>query len=177
MGLTPYNIKTGASVVANSNGVWANRINQASAEKKASVGKTLKQFNKGKSIGILSGQILTYVVSGKSIDYAEVILETPYKPNFFTTYYRAVVQVSKLDIAPQKATPKLPASVITKAKSKVVKEKPVSADPTVISDSYYDYIPETGTNWGLVAGIVIVVGTIIYFGGKALYNKFKHGNG
>ena len=173
------NFKAGLSVMSGANGTWANRANQGSATVKRSVGKTLKQFNKGTKIGILSGQVFKYTIAGKTFDYLEVILETPIKPDFFTTYLRAVVKADNLDIAPVKITPKIPAKVVVKAKAKVAtntttaKKTNTGTTPTAETEAtFYQYVPETDTNWIRVVGTVIVVGAVLYGLGTLIYNKF-----
>jgi hypothetical protein len=181
------NFKEGLSVVSGANGTWANRANQGTVTVKRSVGKTLKQFNKGTKIGILSGQVFKYSFGGKTVDYLEIILETPIKTDFFTTYFRAVVKADNLDIAPVKITPKLPAKVVAKAKAKVVAKTTTKLNtgttPTVVSeDQFYQEVPETNTNWIGVVGTVVVVVAVVYGLGTLAYNKFfkpktTNGNG
>lgn len=182
--INPDNFKSGLSVMSGVNGTWANRANQGTATVKRSVGKVLKQFNKGTKIGILSGQVFKYTSSGKSYDYLEVILETPTKSNYFTTILRAVVKAENLEIASVKITPKLPANVEAKAKAKVT-TKPVTTNtgtkPTVSEEQFYQNVPETDTNWIAVVGTIIVVGAVVYGLGMLAYNKFfkskTNGNG
>jgi hypothetical protein len=176
------NFKAGLSVVSAVNGTWANRANQGTATVKRSVGKTLKQFNKGTKIGILTGAIFKYTFGGKTYDYLEVILETPIKPDYFTTYFRAVVKSENLDIATVKVTPKLPINVVATAKKKVtIPSKATTTGNTgtmpsngdISQDNYLTFIPETDTNWLVLGGTVLIVGGIVYGLGKYFYDKFK----
>jgi hypothetical protein len=81
--INPDNFKAGLSVVSSANGTWANRVNQGSSTVTRSVGKILKQFNKGTKVGVLTGALFKYNFGGKTYDYVEVILEMPIKPDFF----------------------------------------------------------------------------------------------
>lgn len=186
--INPNNFKSGLSVVSGANGTWANRANQGTVTVKRSVGKVLKQFNKGTKIGVLSGQVFKYTFNGKTIDYLEVILETPIKPDFFTTYLRAVVKAESLDVAPVKITPKLPEKVVAKAKAKVTPKKTTTKTNTgttpttsVSEKQFYQNVPEKDTNWIGVIGVIIVVVSVVYGIGTLLYKKFykpkPNGNG
>lgn len=53
-----YNFKAGLSVMSGANGTWVNKANQGSSTVVRSVGKVLKQYNKGTKIGVLSGGFL-----------------------------------------------------------------------------------------------------------------------
>jgi hypothetical protein len=178
MAITPDKFKAGLAVMASANGTWANRVNQPTATKSGSVGKVLKQYNKGTKIGILSGAVFKYVVNGKTFNYLEVILESPIKPNYFTTYYRAVVKDENLEVFAEKITPKLPAKVVTTAKKKAstsvskntgTTPVKVNTDTNVNTDDYYQYVPESETN-----DVVKYVGYGLLFVGLGLLSNYLY---
>lgn len=113
----------------------------------------------------------------------EVLLTTPVKPNFVTTHYRLWFQTANLDVAVEKApTPKLPTKVVEKAKAKAVlstaKAKVKTSDQTdaTVKDTYQDYyeeVPETSTNWGLIIVGILLLIFAIYLIVRKIKNKKK----
>ncbi len=178
MAITPYNLKNGAYVLVNANGSYGSVRNAAKT-----VVTAVQRFNKGTKVGTLTGGIQTFNINNKKYEMCEVLLTTPVKPNFVTTHYRLWFQTANLDVAVEKApTPKLPTKVVEKAKAKAVlstaKAKVKTSDQTdaTVKDTYQDYyeeVPETSTNWGLIIVGILLLIFAIYLIVRKIKNKKK----
>lgn len=176
--ITPYNLKSGAYVVVNANGSYGSVRNAAK-----NVATAVQRYNKGTKVGTLTGGVQTFNINNKKYEMCEVLLTTPVKPNFLTTHYRLWFQTANLDVAVEKApTPKLPTKVVEKAKAKAVlptakvKVKTSEQTDATVKDTYQDYfeeVPETSTNWGLIIVGILLFIFAIYLIVRKIKNKKK----
>jgi LPXTG-motif cell wall-anchored protein len=176
MAVTPYNLKSGAYVVVNANGSYGSVRNTAKT-----VATAVQRYNKGTKVGTLTGGLQIFNINNKKYEMCEVLLTTPVKPNFITTHYRLWFQTANLDVAVEKApTPKLPTKVVEKAKAKAklptAKAKVSDQTDATVKDTYQDYyeeVPETSTNWGLIIVGILLLIFAIYLIVRKIKNKKK----
>lgn len=176
--ITPYNLKNGAYAVVNANGSYGSVRNAAKT-----LATAVQRYNKGTKVGTLTGGVQIFNINNKKYEMCEVLLTNPVKPNFLVTHYRLWFQTANLDVATEKApTPKLPPKVVKKATEKAklptskVQTKVSNQTDATVKDNYQDYyeeVPETSTNWGLVIVAILLFFFAIYLIIRRIKNKRK----
>lgn len=170
--ITPYNLKAGESVVVNQNGTYGNPYVTGTKTLKGVV----KKYGKGDKIGTLTGKIIVTKINGVDVSMVEVLLTSPVKPNWTTTYYKLVFRASNLDVSTTKVTVTLPKKVVKKATKKATKRKkttpaPVVEKPTTVPNN--SYLPEDVPESTSIVPTLIIVGVICLVG-FCVYKKWDY---
>ncbi len=170
--ITPYNLKAGESVVVNQNGTYGNPY----ATDTKTLQGVVKKYSKGDKVGTLTGKIIVTKINGVDISMVEVLLASPVKPNWTTTYYKLVFRASNLDVSTTKVTVTLPKKVVKKATKKATKRKkttpaPVVEKPTTVPSN--SYLPEDVPESTSIVPTLVIIG-IICLVGFGVYKKWDY---
>jgi hypothetical protein len=171
--ITPYNLKAGVSVIVNQNGTYGNPYVTDTKTLKGVV----KKYSKGDKVGTLTGKIIVTKISGIDVSMVEVLLASPVKPNWTTTYYKLVFRATSLDVSTTKVTvTTLPKKVVKKATKTAKKRKksapaPVVEKPVIVPNE--PYLPEDVPESTSIVPTLIIVGVICLVG-FCVYKKWDY---
>lgn len=167
--ITPYNLKAGESVVVNQNGTYGNPYVTGTKTLKGVV----KKYSKGDKIGTLTGKIIVTKINGVDVSMVEVLLTSPVKPNWTTTYYKLVFRASNLDVSTTKVTVNLPKKVVKKATKKATTRKKTTPVVTPATAPTDPYLPEDVPVSTSIVPTLIMVGVICLVG-FGVYKKWDY---
>lgn len=170
--ITPYNLKAGVSVIVNQNGTYGNPYVTDTKTLKGVV----KKYSKGDKVGTLTGKIIVTKINNIDVSMIEVLLASPVKPNWTTTYYKLVFRATNLDVSATAVTVTLPKKVEKKATKKATKRKKATPAPVVekpVTLPNEPYLPEDVPESSSIVPTLVIIGFVCLIGFWA-YKKWKH---